>query len=314
MLDGAATWGAGAQLAGRIAAATGCRLLTPCFVGRLERGAGAVPMARIPYNPDLAAAALADLTAIVICGTGRPTNFFGYPGKASTPEPPGCALLDLCPPEMDVVATLTLLAKATGATGPAPVQTAGLPSPPPPAALLSAETIGAVLAARLPFGAVVIDEAITNAAPVAAATTGAAAHDWLCLMGGAIGNGLPLALGVAVACPDRPVVALMGDGSAMYTLQALWTMARERLNVVTLIFANRGYQILRGELENVGVTSVGRNAARMFDVEDPSLDWVALAQGHGVAGERVTTAAGLDAALTRAFAAPGPGLIEMVMP
>ena len=314
LLGGAATWGAGAQLAGRIAAATGCRLLVPCFFSRMERGAGAVPMTPIPYHPDLAAAALADLTAMVICGTGRPSNFFGYPGKPSTPEPPGCTLLDLCLPEMDVLATLSLLAAATGATGEGPVQAADLPAPPAPAAPLTAETIGAVLAARLPAGAVVVDEAITAAAPVALATKGAAPHDWLCLMGGAIGNGLPLALGAAVACPDRPVVALMGDGSAMYTLQALWTMARERLNVVTLIFANRGYQILRGELANVGVTTVGRNAARMFDVEDPRLDWVALAQGHGVPGERVTTAAALDAALARAFAGNGPCLIELAMP
>ena len=314
LLGGQATWGDGAALAGRIAAATGCRLLVPCFVGRLERGAGSVPMARIPYTPDLAAEALADLSVIVVCGTGRPTNFFGYPGKSSTPQPPDCRMIDLCPPEMDVLATLSLLATATHATGPGPIQAADRPATPAPATPLSADVIGAVLAARLPAGAVVVDEAITAAAPVASATTGAARHDWLCLMGGAIGNGLPLALGAAIACPDRPVVALIGDGSAMYTLQALWTMARERLHVVTLIFANRGYQILRGELANVGVASVGRNAARMFDVEDPALDWVALAKGHGVAGERVKTAGELDAALARAFAGKGPCLIEMAMP
>ena len=314
LLDGAGTWGPGAHLAGRIAAATGCRLLAPCFVTRIERGAGSVPMESIPYSPDLAAQALADLSVIVICGTGRPTNFFGYPGKTSTPEPPGCRMIDLCSPSMDGMATLTLLAEAAGAGATAPTTPACLPPPPAPLALLNADTIGAVLAARLPAGAIVVDEAITNASAMAAATIGAARHDWLCLMGGAIGSGLPLALGAAVACPDRPVLALMGDGSAMYTLQALWTMARERLNVVTLIFANRGYQILRSELANVGVPSVGRNAARMFDVEDPSLDWVALAKGHGVPGERVTTAAQLDAALTRAFSGTSPCLIEMVMP
>ena len=133
-------------------------------------------------------------------------------------------------------------------------------------------------------------------------------------MGGAIGNGLPLALGAAVACPDRRVVALVGDGCAMYTLQALWTMARERLPVITLIFANRGYQVLRLELARVGVASIGRNAARMFDVEDPCLDWVALAKGHGVTGIRATTAGELAAALTRAFAADSPTLIEVQMP
>ena len=143
---------------------------------------------------------------------------------------------------------------------------------------------------------------------------GARAHDWLNISGGAIGMGLPLAVGAAVACPDRKVLALQADGSAMYTLQSLWTMAREGLDVTVVILANRGYQILRLELAKVGVARVGRNAARMFDVEDPCLDWVALATGHGVTGIRATTAGELAAALTHAFAATGPTLIEVQMP
>lgn len=314
LLGGAGLWGDGARLAGRIAAVSGCRLIAPYFISRMERGAGAVQIENIPYNPEAAAEFMSGTTVIVTCGTGRPTNFFGYPGKPSTPEPPGCILIDLCPATMDVLATLAQLAQAAGASEDGPVIAAALPPLPDPAAALTAANTGAVLAHHLPAQAIVVEEAITSAAPLNAATRAAASHDWLNLMGGAIGNGLPLALGAAVACPDRRVVALIGDGSAMYTLQALWTMARERLPVVTLILANRGYQVLRLELANVGVTTVGCNAARMFDVENPCLNWVALAEGHGVTGIRATNAGELALALTRAFATDSPTLIEVQMP
>ena len=314
LLGGAGLWGDGARLAGRIAAATGARLIAPYFVTRMARGAGAVLIENIPYNPDMAAEFLSGVSTIITCGTSRPTNFFGYLGSASTPEPPGCILIDLCPATMDVLATLAQLATAAGAQTDGPTLAPALPPLPDPAAALTADIAGAVLAHHLPAQAIVVEEAITSAAALAAATRAAAPHDWLNLMGGAIGNGLPLALGAAIACPDRRVVALVGDGCAMYTLQALWTMARERLPVITLIFANRGYQVLRLELANVGVASVGRNAARMFDVEDPCLDWVALAVGHGVTGIRATTAGELAQALTHAFAATGPTLIEVQMP
>ncbi|WP_236638137.1 thiamine pyrophosphate-dependent enzyme [Mangrovicoccus ximenensis] len=162
----------------------------------------------------------------------------------------------------------------------------------------------------MPEGAILCSEAITAGQAIADATRTARRHDWLANPGGAIGAALPLAVGAAVACPDRKVIAVSGDGSAMYTLQVLWTMARERLDVTVIVLANRGYRILLGELGNVGVTEVGRNAERMLDVADPELDWVALAVGHGVAACRATDAAAFSEAFRDAMAAPGPRLIE----
>ncbi len=196
-------------------------------------------------------------------------SFFSYPGKPSLPEPPGCPILDLCTPEMDIAWTLDALAAETGATATAPARMP-LDLPALPTGPTTLDKVGAALAALLPENAIVVDEAITSGRPLLAPTETARPADWLHVSGGAIGFGLPCATGAALACPDRKVVALMGDGSAMYTLQSLWTMARENLNVLTIVFANRGYQILRAELANVGVEEYGRNAARMFDVENPT--------------------------------------------
>jgi acetolactate synthase-1/2/3 large subunit len=186
----------------------------------------------------------------------------------------------------------------------------GLPALPQGA--LTLDKLGQAIAALLPQDAIVVDEAITSSRFIAGPTVGARGHDWLAVTGGAIGYGLPAAVGAAVACPERKVVALEGDGSAMYTLQSLWTMAREGLDVTVVIFSNRGYQILRGELANVGVTEVGRNAVRMFDVVEPSLDWVALAKGHGVTAVRVADMAGFNVAFADAMAQKGPCLIEVI--
>ena len=180
--------------------------------------------------------------------------------------------------------------------------------PPLPTGALTLEKVGAAIAHLMPDDAVVVNEAITSGAPVAGPLQTARGHDWLVTMGGAIGAGLPTAVGAAVACPDRKVLCLSGDGSAMYTLQSLWTMAREGLDVCTVIFANDTYRILHGELLNVGATP-GRNVARMFDMVDPVLDWVALAKGHGVQAERVETAEAFSAAFTKAMATKGPRLI-----
>ncbi len=311
MVNGPALFGPQADLAGRIAAATGCRLVAPFFAPRLRGGAGAVVVQQVPYAVDMATAFFAGTTVIVLLGSGRPVNFFAYPGKPSTPEPPGCPIADLSPPEGDVAWTLEALADAAGAFRAIPQRrTLGLPDR--PSGPLTPEAIGAAVALCVPDEAIIVNEAVTSAFGIAPRLAGARAHDLLATSGGSIGQALPAAVGAAIACPGRKVVALSGDGSAMYTLQSLWTMARERLDVTVVIFANRGYQILRTELANMGVTDYGRNAARMFDVEDPLLDWVALAAGHGVAGERVATAGGFCDAMERAFAAKGPRLIEVV--
>ncbi len=298
------------DVASRIAAKTGCHLMAPYFVARMRRGAGAVPFQRLRYPVDENVALLADKTALVLCGAARPVSFFAYPGKKSLPEADGCHVMALCAPEMDYAWTLRALAEVLGADSRLPLQALDLP--PLPTGAMSLPKVGQAIAALLPEEAILVDEAITSARPMIDATHAARGHDVLCLMGGAIGDGLPTAVGAAVACPARKVVALMGDGSAMYTLQSLWTMAREALDVTVVVFSNRGYQILRGELANVGVRDVGRNAVRMFDVVEPTLDWVALARGHGVDGVRVTDADGFVAAFRAAMAQRGPMVIEVI--
>jgi acetolactate synthase-1/2/3 large subunit len=310
LVDGRALWTDLGQVAARIAQVTGCRLLAPCLPARIRRGAGAVRFERLAYVVEENVAVMAGITDLVLCGTARPASFFAYPDKVSLPEPPGCHVLDLCSPEMDYDWALQELAATLGAQGAVELQDMGLPALPQGA--LTLDKLGQAIAALLPQDAIVVDEAITSSRFIAGPTVGARGHDWLAVTGGAIGYGLPAAVGAAVACPERKVVALEGDGSAMYTLQSLWTMAREGLDVTVVIFSNRGYQILRGELANVGVTEVGRNAVRMFDVVEPSLDWVALAKGHGVTAVRVADMAGFNVAFADAMAQKGPCLIEVI--
>ncbi len=313
MVDHRALYGGLSLLAAKIARTAGCRLIAPYFISRLRRGEGAVRMDRLAYRVEDNLKILAGVTTLVLCGTTRPAGFFAYPGKPGLPENPDGRVIDLCGPDEDYERTLTLLAAQLG------VSDADLPAdafqplarPDLPSGPMRLDRIAQAIAALLPHDAIIIDEGITSSAAVQAATEGARGHDWLSLTGGAIGDALPLATGAAVACPDRKVVALEGDGSGMYTLQSLWTMARERLDVTVVIFANRGYQILRLEMAAVGATP-GRNAARMFDVVEPTLDWVALAKGHGVDAIRVTDTDQFVAAFSGAMTRKGPFLIEVV--
>ena len=314
LIDGLALHGDLALLSAKIAKKTGCRLLAPFFVSRIRRGAGSVKLQRLAYIVEENSEVLKNQNSIVLCGSKRPANFFAYPGKPSLPEPAGCAIFDLCEPEMDYAWTLHALADELAAhtielddEDLEPLALPALPSGP-----TTLQKIGQAVAALMPENTLVIDEAVTSARELALATRTARPHDWLMINGGAIGGSLPMAVGAAVACPDQKVLTLTGDGSAMYTLQALWTMAREQLDVTVVIFSNRGYQILRGELANVGVTNVGRNAVRMFDVVEPALDWVALAKGHGVAGIRVTDADEFVSAFGGAMKQKGPFLIEVM--
>ena len=260
LLGGAATRGPALRAAARIAAATGARLIHDTFPSRLERGAG-VPRAQpLPYLTEMATEALAGLAHLVVCGTQAPVAFFAYPGRPSRLAAPTPTCDVLAGPREDAAA------RAGGARGRArrrrgrrPSQAA--PRPGLPAGALDPGAIGAAIAALLPEGAIVVDESVTASAPIVAATAGAAPHDWLALTGGAIGQGLPVATGAAVACPDRPVLSLEGDGSAMYTIQALWTQARESLDVTTVILANRTYAILEFELSRVGAEPRGPAAA-----------------------------------------------------
>jgi acetolactate synthase-1/2/3 large subunit len=308
LIGGAATRGPALRAAARIAAATGARLLHDTFPSRLERGAGIPRTQLLPYITELAAGALAGLEHLVICGTQPPVAFFAYPGLPGRLADPGTAIEVLAGPREDVAGALEALADTLGADGPNPV---GDTTPSPiPYCPPEVEAIGAAIAALLPEGAIVVDESVTASAPIFAATTGAAPHDWLTLTGGAIGQGLPAATGAAVACPDRPVLNIEGDGSAMYTIQALWTQAREGLDVTTVILANRSYAILEFELSRVGAAGRGPAADALFGLGSPELDFVGIAAGMGVPGVRVDDAQAFAAALRVAFAEPGPRLIE----
>ena len=316
LLDGPALWGDARNIAARIAKATGCALFCPCFAARIGRGQGALKVRRLAFRIADNIRAMADVPRLVVCGTTRPAGFFAYPGLPSVPEPDGCAVFDLCGPDMDTVWTLQALTEVLGCAdlelGPTDFQHLSLP--PIPSGPVTLPKLGQAIAALMPDHTIVVDEMISSGPAVAPDMLGARAHEWLNISGGSIGYGLPCAVGAAVACPDRKVLALQADGSAMYTLQSLWTMAREALDVTVVIFANRGYQILRLEMAAVGVTNPGRNARAMFDIVGPELDWVALAKGHGVDGVRVTDMDQFAAAFGGAMQRKGPYLIEVICP
>ncbi len=311
LVDGPALWSDLGLLAKRLTKAAGARLMQPFFAARFRRGAGAVRIERMAYRIEDNLALLKGAPALVLCGTTRPAGFFAYPGRPSTPDDPDTRLIDLCSRDMDIAWTLQALADDLGEAKLEADDFVSLAVPPLPSGPITLEKVGQSVAAHLPADAVIVDEGITSSAPLAPALRQAAGHDVLTITGGSIGFGLPNAVGAAVACPDRKVVVLEGDGSGMYTLQSLWTMAREGLDVTVLVFANRGYQILREEMAAMG-EEMGRNAVRMFDVVEPSLDWVALAKGHGVEGVRVTDMAGFNAAFKGAMGQRGPRLIEVV--
>jgi acetolactate synthase-1/2/3 large subunit len=301
------------EWAGRIAAATGCRILGEYNSARIERGAGRVISSRIPYVVDQAVKFLGDLRSVVLAGGRAPVSFFAYPGKPSLQAPPSCQFTRLAGVEEDIEGALEALADELGARTLAPAHVARLDPPGLPTGKLTQEGIAAVLGALMPENAIVVDESVSTGRGFAALTTHAQPHDWLTLMGGSIGFALPTSVGAAIACPDRKVITLEGDGSGMYTLQSLWTMAREQLDVTVLVFANRSYNILRGELANVGAGAPGQRATDMLTLDRPDLDWISLARGHGVDAGRATTLDELAAQVRRGLAVKGPYLVEVVL-
>ncbi len=298
------------ESAGRIVRSTGAGLFCDTFNARLERGAGRVPIAPLPYFAESAMETLAGTRHLVLVGTQAPVAFFAYPDKPGALTPAGCEVHVLATPAEDAPAALEALADELDARDPAAPEP--LAEAAPPRGALDPASIGASLAGLLPEGAIVCDESITGSRAVLAASRGAPPHDWLFLTGGAIGQGIPLATGAAVACPDRKVVCLEGDGSAMYTIQGLWTQAREGLDVTTVILANRSYAILQIELARVGVAAPGQRARDMLEIGRPELDLVRVAEGLGVPASRVSTAEDFHARFAEAMAEPGPRLIEAV--
>jgi acetolactate synthase I/II/III large subunit len=312
LLTGRALRAEGLDLADRIATKTGAKLMAQGANARTQRGRGRVFVERIPYVVDQAVKVLLGLRHIVLVGAKMPVAFFAYPDKPSLLSPTDCRGHVLARPDEDAIGALAALADELGARSTA----AAVVNDPPPAlatGAITSDALGASLGALLPEDAIVVDEAVTTGRGFFASTRAAAPHDWLSNMGGSIGMAMPLATGAAIACPERKVVALEGDGSGMYTLQALWTQAREGLDVTTLIFANRSYAILRGELANVGAGNPGRKALDMLDLGHPDLDWVGLARAMGVPGIRAATMEEFNRGLAEGIAAPGPFLVEVAL-
>jgi acetolactate synthase-1/2/3 large subunit len=300
----------GLRAAARVAAATGCTLWCDTFPTRLERGAGLPSVERVPYFPERAIEVFSNLSTVVFAGTGHPVSFFGYPGVPGRIIGERTETATLALSNEDVGPALEDLAEAVGGTAgrAAPVEPSGRGDR--PTGPLTPESVAAVIVGLQPEGAIVMDEGLTAARAYFAAAANVPRHSYLALTGGAIGQGLPCATGAALACPDRPVIALQADGSGMYTLQALWTQAREGLDVTTVILANRGYQILSVELARTGIVEPGPGCRSLTDF-DPVPDWTQLARGFGVPAVAVEDAEGLWRELERALAEPGPHLIEV---
>jgi acetolactate synthase I/II/III large subunit len=314
LLGGAGTRAPALRAASRICVATGARILGEVFPPRQERGAGVPVLRRLPYLAEAAQKQLDGVRHVVLAGARAPATFFAYPGLPSDLVPDGAALHTLADGTEDVTATLEALADRV-APDTAP-ELAELAPPAAPTGPLDVQSLAAAVGATLPENAIVVDEAQTSSRGLPAATATAAPHDWITETGGAIGQGLPAALGAAIAAPGRKVLCLQADGSALYTHQALWTMAREQVDVTTVLINNNAYAILRLELQRVGAGSAGEAgpaARRMLELSDPPIDHTSIARGFGVDAVRVATADDLVTALRRAYAEPGPHLIEAVV-
>jgi acetolactate synthase-1/2/3 large subunit len=312
LLSGTALLELGLRAASRLRAATGIRVFGDRYGARLTRGRGIPAIERLPYFPEPAQALLSGLTRLVLVEAGPPVSFFGYPGLRSSLAPPTCVFDTLASESEDGGAALEWLAAELGA--PAFESAFDALRPELPAGEpLTAAAIGRTVGALVPEGAILSDESVSSNEQIWPHLAGAAPHDSLPVTGGAIGQGLPVALGAALACPGRKVVALEADGSGLYTLQALWTMARERLDLTAVILANRRYQILDIEMRRTGAGAPGPRADAMFELGRPTPDWVKLAEGFGVEAVRATTADEFIGAFAAAMRDPGPRLIEAVI-
>jgi acetolactate synthase-1/2/3 large subunit len=308
LLGGLALTGEAQALAWRVAQATGAKVLAEMSNGRVERGQGRLMLERVPYPVDMAIEALKPYGTIILVNAKAPVGFFAYPGKPSRHHREDADILLLTRYEADPIQALMALADEVGAPavalpdpGARPEPARGAPTP---------EGLARTLAALMPEDTVVADESVSFGRGFFAATHAAPRHDWLQITGGAIGCGIPLATGAAIGAKGRRVVNLQADGSGMYTLQGLWTQAREKLPVTTIILSNRKYAILLGEYASVGANP-GRTAMDMMDLGNPDLDWVKLAEGMGVEAAKTTTLEGCADLMKQSFAKDGPFVIEL---
>ena len=310
LLGGAALHHEGLALAHRIQCATGCRVVAQGSNARMARGQGRLSVERVPYVVDVAVKAMAGTRHLILAGARKPVTFFDYPNKPQTSIPADAEVHVLSRPEQDIIEALARLADALGCPKVAPPDNGSRPEPARGA--LTPESVAETLGALMPENAVIADESVTYGRGFFAGTKAAPPHDWLNVTGGAIGGGIPLATGAAIGAPGRRVINLQADGSAMYTVQALWTQAREKLDITTVILSNRKYQILLGELANVGANP-GRTALDMMDIGNPDINWPALAGSLGVEAARTDTAEGFADLLRHSLKRPGPFLIELVI-
>lgn len=303
---------AGVIAAGRIAHLTGARLLHDYFTPRMTRGEGLAEVERVPYFAEDIVEALRGLEQIVLVGAPAPVTFFAYPDKPSWVTPEGCELLTLAEASDDAVGALAALADSLGARAPGPVVRRMVPDMPGHAAL-NPFSMGAIIARLMPDNAILSDDSLTAGMGLQASLKHGPLHDWMLLTGGAIGDAPPMAVGAGLACPGRKVIAVTGDGAAMYSLPALWTMARERLDVTVIVCANRTYNILNIELGRVGALNPGPKTLAMLDLHDPVLDFVKMAEGMGVEACRAETTTEFAAQFADAIQTRGPRLIEAVL-
>jgi acetolactate synthase-1/2/3 large subunit len=310
LISGNALYGNGLAAASRIATAAKAKLFAPYPLIRMQRGAGIAGVERIQYVREMAVDQLKDFRNLILLGAQAPIGYFAQPGKDSGFTSPECRIYMLANQGEDYIGTLEAVESALSSHRVQP--TVEEPARPAlPSGEITLQGLAAVLGALLPENAIVVDESMTSGRGMMAATRGAPAHDWLGNTGGSIGIALPLAVGAAVASPDRQVLCLTADGSGMYTLQALWTMARQGLKVTTVVFANRDYAVLKREFSYLGVGNPGPPALDMFEIGRPDLDWVSLAKGMGVPGVRVTSQEDFAKALQEGFESEGPSLIEV---
>src|SRR5271166_4694330 len=310
LLSGNALYGNGLLIAGRIAAATGAKLMAPYPFTRLQRGVGMPGVERVQYVLEQGIEQFKEFRQLILVGAQPPVAYFAYPGKNVEFASPNCAAHTLANPGEDYIGALDALATALSLRG-SQLTPEKADQPTLPSGGISLTGLAATVGAFLPEDVIVVDESMTSGRGMMAATRGAPPHDWLGNTGGSIGIAMPLAVGAAVACPDRPVLCLTADGSGMYTLQALWTMAREGLNVTTVVFANRDYAVLKREFSYLEIGNPGTRALDMFEIGRPNLDWVHLAKGMGVPGTRVSSLDEFGKALRAGLEGEGPALIEV---
>jgi acetolactate synthase-1/2/3 large subunit len=310
LISGNALYGKALVTAGRIAAATGAKLLAPYPITRLQRGAGIPRVDRVQYVLEQGIDQFKEFRQLILVGAQAPVAYFAYPGKNSVFTSPDCEIYTLANPGEDYVGGLEALEEVLSESA-TKLEVEKAERPPMPSGEITLSGLAAVIGALLPENAIVVDESMTSGRGLMAATKGAPPHDWLGNTGGSIGIALPLAVGAAVACTDRRVLCLTADGSGMYTAQALWTMAREGLKVTTVVFANHDYAVLKREFSYLGVGSPGPRAAEMFEIGRPDLDWTLMAKGMGVPGERVSSLDAFGKVLRAGLESEGPSLIEV---